>query len=64
MRARKPPPSNGLAYLDKPLLVAITAERTRVERKLGISICGRYLGGPDEHPDVCWRSRGHDGGHL
>ena len=58
------PASDGLAYLPKPLLAAITAERQRVERKLGLSICGRYLGGPDEHPNVCWRSRGHSGAHL
>jgi hypothetical protein len=64
MRSRRPPPSNGLAYLAKPLLAAITAERTRVERKTAHSICGRYLGGLDEHPDVCWRSPGHDGAHL
>ena len=58
------PAPSGLVYLPKSLLAAIAAEQERVERKLGLSICGRYLGGPDGHPNVCWRSRGHGGVHL
>jgi len=46
------------------VVTAVYAERTRVERDLGHVICGRYLGGPDSHPNVCWQSRGHAGIHL
>jgi hypothetical protein len=64
MRARRHQPSSGLAYLPEPLLAAISAECTRVKGDLGHSICGHYLGGRDEHPNVCWRFPGHDGSHL
>jgi hypothetical protein len=64
MRSGRHQPSNGLAYLATPLLAAIAAKTARVEGDLGHSICGRYLGGPDGDPNVCWRSPGHDGSHL
>jgi hypothetical protein len=64
MRSPRHQPSSGLSYLPVSLLAAIAAERTRAESKLGHSICGRYLGGLDEHPNVCWRFPAHGGSHL
>ena len=64
MRSRKPAPSDGLKYLDEPLIVAVGAERARVESELGHMVCGRYLGDRDGHPNVCWESPAHAGGHL
>jgi hypothetical protein len=53
-----------LKYQDEPLIVAVLAERARVESELGHVICGRYLGDRDAHPNVCWQSRAHAGSHL
>jgi hypothetical protein len=64
MRSGKPGPSDGLKYQDEPLIVAVLAERARVESELGHVICGRYLGDRDAHPNVCWQSRAHAGSHL
>ena len=58
------PSAAGLRYVPESVVTAVYAERTRVERDLGHVICGRYLGGPDSHPNVCWQSRGHAGIHL
>jgi hypothetical protein len=65
MRVRKQGASpDGLKYLSEPVLLAIRAERTRVENQLDHVICGRYLGTRDGRPNVCWKSRGHAGSHL
>jgi len=64
MRSRKPTPSDGLKYQDERLVAAVRDERARVESDLGHLICGRYLGDRAGHPNVCWRSRAHTGGHL
>jgi hypothetical protein len=56
--------SDGLKYLDERIIVAIRAEQARVKSDLGHTICGRYLGNRDGHPNVCWQSRGHAGSHL
>ena len=64
MRSRKPAPSDGLRYLDEPRIIAVRAERARVEGELGHVVCGRYLGDREGHPNVCWKSRAHAGSHL
>ena len=64
MRPRKPAPSDGLKYQDERIIAAVRDERARVETEFGHTICGRYLGDRDGHPNVCWRSRAHTGSHL
>jgi hypothetical protein len=64
MRSGRPAPSDGLKYLDEPLIVAVRAERARVESELGRVVCGRYLGGRDGRPNVCWQSPAHAGRHV
>lgn len=64
VRSRTQQPPDGLQYLAKPLLAAIAAAQAQVEGELGHPICGRYLGGTDEHPNVCWRAPLHEGSHL
>ena len=64
MRSRSKQAPDGLQYLEKPLLAAIAAEQAAVESRLGHPICGRYLGGDDAHPNVCWKAPFHTGAHL
>jgi len=64
VRARTSIYPKELRYLSPADKGRIITERADTESRLGHSICGRYLGTSDDHPNVCWKTPGHPGTHL
>lgn len=64
VRTRTVQRDDELRYLPEVVVAGVVAERADVEKRLGHTVCGRYLGGPEDRPNVCWKSPGHGDGHL